>query len=143
MSPCLRGEQFGLYALPLELIPVFLVGWRLNYFYFPENEARSMGFRHSAYLILAHICTTFVTAAIVSTCGVISWVGLLVPQVARGISGADMRKLLPMSCILGAIFLLVTDDICRTLLPQEIPLGIVTALVGTPWFAIRLLKSSS
>jgi iron complex transport system permease protein len=85
---------------------------------------------------------TLVTSASVATAGIIGWVGLVVPHMARSLVGPDFAKLIPASALLGGGFLLVIDTLARTAAPIEIPLGILTALVGTPFF-IWLLASVS
>jgi iron complex transport system permease protein len=90
--------------------------------------------------ILVVICATLVTTSAISISGIIGWVGLVVPHISRMLVGPSHKKLLPMSVFLGASFLLVVDDLARTLMSMEIPLGILTALIGAPFFAYLLHK---
>jgi len=83
------------------------------------------------------------TAAAVSVGGAIGWIGLVIPHAARLLVGADHKRLLPMSLALGASFLLVIDNISRTLLPAEVPLGILTGLVGVPILIVLLRRSQT
>jgi iron complex transport system permease protein len=85
---------------------------------------------------------TLVTSASVATAGIVGWVGLIVPHMARALVGPDFARLLPASAILGGGFLLLIDTLARTLAPVEVPLGILTAVIGTPFF-IWLLASVS
>ncbi|WP_279384940.1 FecCD family ABC transporter permease [Methanosarcina barkeri] len=86
------------------------------------------------------VCATLVTSAAVSISGVIGWVGLVVPHISRMIVGPNYSRLLPMSMIIGASFMLVVDDLSRTIVATEIPLGILTSLVGAPVFAYLIKK---
>ena len=99
-----------------------------------DDEAISMGVDaprvRSAVIVLA----TLIVASCVSVSGIIGWVGLVVPHLARGLVGADYRRLLPASMLLGAAFLLIVDDIARMATTAEIPIGILTAFVGAPFF---------
>ena len=88
------------------------------------------------------VAATLVTSASVATAGIIGWVGLVVPHIARTLVGPDFARLIPAAALLGGGFLLVIDTIARTVTPTEIPLGILTAVVGTPFF-IWLLASVS
>ena len=83
------------------------------------------------------------TAASVSVSGVIGWVGLVIPHMARRLSGNDYRKLLPTTLLLGAIFLLAVDNLCRNLLAVEIPIGILTSFFGAPFFLALMLKKEA
>jgi len=87
------------------------------------------------------VMATLITAASVTVTGVIGWVGLVIPHICRMVMGVDHKNLLPASCIVGAIFMIVVDIIARTATAAEIPIGILTALVGAPFFAIMFKKS--
>ncbi|MCE7699182.1 MAG: iron ABC transporter permease [Methanobacterium paludis] len=128
------------------LIPVLigftvllLLRWRLNVLSMGDEEARSLGVDTEKLRIIVILCCTLLTSAAVSISGIIGWVGLVIPHVTRMIVGPDHKKLLPASISIGAVFLLVVDDICRTATSIEIPLGILTAIIGAPFF-IYLLK---
>ena len=83
-----------------------------------------------------------ITSAVVAVSGIIGWVGLVIPHVARMLVGPDHRKLLPASFALGASYLLVIDDISRTIRESEVPVGILTALIGAPFFAVLLRRTT-
>ncbi|NLO78586.1 MAG: iron chelate uptake ABC transporter family permease subunit, partial [Methanomicrobiales archaeon] len=85
-------------------------------------------------------CSTLITASAVCISGIIGWVGLIMPHFARMLVGPDFKKIIPVSTLLGASYHLINDDISRTLVASEIPLGILTALVGAPFFAYLLTK---
>jgi iron complex transport system permease protein len=121
--------------------PLMGLRWRLNVLSLDEDEARSFGIRVEATRWFVLALVTLLVAAQVAVSGVIAWVGLAVPHLARMLVGADHRALLPASALLGGAFLLLVDDLARTLTSSEIPLGILTALVGAPAFALLLRKT--
>jgi len=114
--------------------------WRLNVMSLPEEEARSLGVATGPLRIAIVAAATLTTSASVATAGIIGWVGLVVPHLARSLVGPDFARLLPAAAILGGGYLLVIDTLARTAAEVEIPLGILTAVVGTPFF-IWLLAS--
>ncbi|MDD2619392.1 MAG: iron ABC transporter permease [Syntrophomonadaceae bacterium] len=113
-----------------------MVRWRLNVLAFGEDEARTLGVNTRRLRILVIMGATLITAASVSICGMVGWIGLVVPHLARAIVGPNYRILLPVSFILGASYLLLVDDLARSLGSVEVPLGILTALLGVPFFII-------
>lgn len=124
------------------VLGLLLLRWRINVLSFGEEEARSLGIdirRERAAVVL---CCTLATASAVAVSGIVAWVGLLVPHLARLLTGADHRTLLPASAMLGAFYLLLVDNIARAATGIEIPLGILTGLVGAPFFALLLKRSS-
>lgn len=114
--------------------------FRMNVMSLPEEEARALGVPTDVLRVAIIGAATLVTAASVATAGVIGWVGLVVPHLARSLVGPDFARLIPTAAILGGGFLLFIDTLARTAAPVEIPLGILTAFVGTPFF-IWLLAS--
>ena len=116
--------------------------WRMNVMALPDEEARALGVPTGALRIAIVVAATLVTSASVATAGVIGWVGLVVPHIARTLVGPDFARLIPAAALLGGGFLLLIDTLARTMTATEIPLGILTALVGTPFF-IWLLASVS
>ncbi|TCD47466.1 iron ABC transporter permease [Chlorobium sp. N1] len=128
--------------LCIGILPLLLMSWRLNILSFGEDDARSLGVNVKVVRFATVVASSLITASVISISGLIGWVGLLVPHAARLLVGPDHRLLLPLSFLLGGMLLLVFDAIARTLLSIEIPIGIVTALVGAPFF-IFILKSSS
>nr|WP_319373480.1 iron ABC transporter permease [uncultured Methanobacterium sp.] len=118
---------------------LLMIRWRINLLSMGDEEARTLGVDTERLRIIVILCCTLLTAAAVSISGIIGWVGLVIPHIARIFIGPDHKELIPFSIILGAVFLLSVDDICRTVAPVEIPLGIVTAIIGAPFF-IYLLK---
>lgn len=98
-------------------------------------------FRISFIRMIIILSSTLLTASSVSVYGMVGWVGLVVPHMARFLVGPNFQVLIPTSGILGALFLLVVDDIARCMFPVEVPLGILTALIGAPFFLYLLMKS--
>ena len=115
--------------------------WQLNVLAMGDDEARSLGVRTEVLKAGVIVCTTLITAACVSVCGIVGWVGLVIPHLGRMLVGPDHRALLPMSLCIGAAYLLLIDDVARTATVGEIPLGILTALIGAPFFAYLLRKT--
>src|SRR5690348_9189890 len=129
---------------PVALGTLVLVAlrWRMNVMSLPEEEARALGVPTGPLRIAIVAAATLVTSASVATAGIIGWVGLVVPHIARTLVGPDFARLIPAAALLGGGFLLGIDTLARTAASIEIPLGILTALVGTPFF-IWLLASVS
>lgn len=120
---------------------LYLLRWRLNVLAMGEEEARVLGINTRLMKTIVIICCTLMTAASVSVSGMIGWVGLVIPHLARMIVGPNYRVLLPASILLGGAYLLLVDDLARLLASMEIPLGILTALIGVPFFLYLLLNS--
>jgi len=114
--------------------------WRMNVMSLPEEEARALGVATGPLRIAIVAAATLITSASVATAGIIGWVGLVVPHLARSLVGPDFARLLPAAAILGGGYLLLIDTLARTMAQVEIPLGILTAVIGTPFF-IWLLAS--
>ena len=121
-------------AVGVGLLPLVLLRWRMNLMSLGEEEARALGVETRWLRPLLVAAATLVTAAAVSVTGVIGWIGLIVPHLARGLVGPDFRRLLPASALLGAGYLVAVDLAARTIAPIEVPLGILTALAGAPFF---------
>jgi iron complex transport system permease protein len=117
--------------------------WRINLLSLGDEEAQSLGARPNSdrLILLAGIC--LIVAAQVAVSGTVGWVGLVIPNLARMIAGSDHRRLLPVATLLGAIFLIVADTCSRSMVAAEIPVGLVTAVVGTPVFAYLLRRNAS
>lgn len=110
--------------------------WRVNLLSLGDLDAAALGVRVGALRWLVVTLVAVIVAAQVSVSGVVGWVGLVVPHCARMLVGADHRRLVPASGLAGAIFLLAMDDLARTLTTQELPIGVLTAVFGTPVFAL-------
>lgn len=123
-------------------IVLLVLRFRMNAMSLPEEEARALGVPVRPLRIAIIAAATLVTSASVATAGIIGWVGLVVPHLARSLVGPDFSRLFPVAAILGGGFLLFIDTLARTAADIEIPLGILTAVIGTPFF-IWLLASVS
>jgi iron complex transport system permease protein len=137
----MRSLSLALPPIVLGGAGLMLVRWRLNVLSMGDEEARSLGVRTDRLKGIIIVCTTLITAAAVSVCGIVGWVGLVIPHLARMWVGPDHRALLPAACSIGATYLLLIDDVARTASASEIPLGILTAIVGAPFFAYLLRKT--
>jgi iron complex transport system permease protein len=116
--------------------------WRMNVMSLSDEEARALGVPTGALRVVIIAAAALVTSASVAAAGIIGWVGLVVPHIARTLVGPDFARLLPTAALLGGGFLLAIDTLARTATATEIPLGILTSLVGTPFF-IWLLAGMS
>ncbi len=119
---------------------LFALRWRINILTMGDDEASTMGVNARLIRIVVIIAATFVTAACVSVTGMIGWVGLVIPHLCRMLVGADYRKLIPASMLMGAGFLLLVDDSARLATTAEIPIGILTAFVGAPFFLYLITR---
>ena len=126
----------------LGTLVLILLRWRMDVMSLPEEEARSLGARTTALRLLIVAAATLVTAASVAAAGIVGWVGLVVPHLARFLVGPSFVRLLPTSAVLGGGLLLFIDTLARTLATVEIPLGILTALIGSPFFIVLLRRAS-
>jgi iron complex transport system permease protein len=120
------------------LVPLWLLRWRVNLLSLDDEEARALGVETGRVRFTVIVAATLMTAAAVSISGIIGWIGLVIPHFARMLVGPDFSRLLPTSILLGAAFLLGVDTLARTVARIEIPLGVLTAFVGTPLFLWQL-----
>lgn len=121
------------------VIPIFLMRWRLNVMSMGEEEAKALGVNIRRERLLFIGFSTFAVAVATSLCGIIGWVGLMVPHLVRMLTGPDHKNLVPLSIAAGAAFMIAADTVSRTLTSFDIPVGIITALTGAPFF-IYLMK---
>jgi iron complex transport system permease protein len=122
----------------LGLVPMWLLRWRINLLSLDDEEARALGVETGRIRLIVIAAATLMTSAAVAISGVIGWIGLVIPHFARMLVGPDFSRLLPTSILLGAGFLLGVDTLARTVARIEIPLGVLTAFVGTPLFLWQL-----
>ncbi len=135
-----RSLAVALPPIGVGILLLMAVRWQLNVLAMGDEEARALGLRTELAKGLTILGTTLITAAAVSACGIVGWIGLVVPHVARMLTGPDHRRLLPAALSLGASYLLVMDTLARSLTPGEIPIGILTAILGAPFCAWLLRK---
>jgi len=119
---------------------LMLIRWRINVLSMGEEEAKALGINTTQLRAIIIVCASLITAAAVSISGMIGWVGLVMPHIGRMLVGPCNKKLLPVSALLGGIYLLIIDNICRTALMVEIPIGILTAIIGVPFFLYLIRK---
>ena len=131
---------FALVPMALGFLPLYLLRWRINILTLGDEEARTMGVNARRLRATVILSATLVTAAAVSVSGVIGWVGLVVPHLTRRMVGNNYRHLLPAATLFGAIFLLLVDNLSRTLFVTEIPIGILTSFIGAPFFLYLITR---
>ena len=137
--------KLSIVALPVMAagVLIYLMRFRVNVLSLGDEEAEALGIKveRSRWAIL--VLVTMITSAVVAIAGVIGWVGLVIPHIARMVVGPDHRLLLPASALIGAMYLLIVDDLARAATMAEIPLGIITAIIGAPVFAYLLRKTQA
>lgn len=138
-----RDVNFAFWPVAIGLVPLWLLRWRVNLLTVSEAEARSMGVDTANLRVAVVLCATLMTAGSVAISGMIGWVGLVIPHFGRMIFGQDYRRLIPASGLLGAVFLIVVDNLARTMTTSEVPLGILTSFVGAPVFLYLILSGGS
>ncbi|MBA3012794.1 MAG: iron ABC transporter permease [Desulfobacula sp.] len=129
---------------PFTLVGIVLfiaLGFRLNILSLGDIQAKSLGLSPVVFRRLLIVASSFMVAISVATCGQIAWIGLIIPHMARAIAGPEHERMIPITALLGAIFLLTADTIARTLSTAEIPVGIITALTGAPIFGYLMIKN--
>ncbi len=122
------------------VIPLQLLRWKMNILCFQDEEAESMGIDAKKTRGMVILFATLLTSSSVAVGGMIGWIGLVIPHICRMLAGPDYRKLLPATMVSGALFLLLVDDLARCLSAQELPLGVLTAVIGAPCFLFQLYK---
>ena len=141
----LTGAKFAdiklvIVPMVIGLVTLFALRWRINILTMGDDEAATMGVNARLVRLLVMVAATLVTASSVAVSGMIGWVGLVIPHLCRMLVGCDYRKLLPASMVMGAGFLLLVDDVARVATTMEIPIGILTAFVGAPFFLYLITK---
>jgi iron complex transport system permease protein len=121
-------------AIVIGLVPLYLLRWRMNLMTLGDEEARALGVETARLRALFIAAATLITAAAVSISGIIGWIGLIIPHAARLLAGPEFSRLLPAAMLLGAGYLLAVDTLARTMAVIEVPIGILTAFIGAPFF---------
>ena len=127
-------------AVVLGLVPLVLLRWRINVLSLGDEEARALGVEARRLRLVVICCATLMTASVVAIAGVVGWVGLVIPHIARMIVGPGFGRLLPAAALLGGAYLLGVDTLARSVSGTEVPLGILTAVVGAPFFLWLLAR---
>ena len=125
-------------AVAIALVVLLALAWRINLLALTEDEARALGVNTTRLRAIVIAAATLATAASVAVSGIIGWVGLVVPHMARLVVGPEFSRLLPAAALFGATFMLAIDTVSRTVAPIEVPPGILTAVIGTPVFIALL-----
>ena len=123
------------------ILIIFILRWKLNTLSLHEDEARSLGVNVKVIRTLTIVASAMITAAVVSLCGKIGWVGLLIPHVSRMLFGNNNKSVIPASIGFWAIFMVVIDTIARSATAAELPISILTAVIGAPFFIILLRRT--
>ena len=136
-------ETLALGGLPvcLGIGVLYLLRWRLNLLPLSEDEARASGVNITRLRTVTVVCATLITASCVAMCGQVGWVGLLIPHMCRMKFGSNHLSLLPASLSTGAAFLIAVDTVARSVTAQEIPISILTAIVGAPFFIYLMRRT--
>jgi iron complex transport system permease protein len=136
----LPGLAVPAVIVALCLVALHVVRWPLTVLAAGEDAARTLGVHHRLIWLVVITASTLMTTTVVSVAGIIGWVGLVVPHLARFVVGPAFARLLPVSALIGAIYLLAVDDVARSVTALDLPLGILTALIGAPFFVLLLAR---
>ncbi len=128
-------------GIGLSLLPLYLMRWRLNVISMGENEAKMLGVNVKRDRLIFIVFSTLAVSLAVSVSGIIGWIGLMVPHLVRMLTGPDHKNLVPLSMAGGATFMIFADTVARSLTSFDIPVGIITALIGAPFFVYIMKKS--
>lgn len=119
---------------------IILLSWRVNIVSLGAKEAKSLGVNYKLDMAILITAATLLTASAVSVSGTIGWIGLVIPNAVRLIVGSDNKKVLPVSMLAGGAFMIIVDMLARSLAPNEIPLSVITGIIGTPVFIYAIFK---
>lgn len=136
------AKQLSYIWIPMFIgaVPIFLLRWKMNLLTLEDDEARTIGVNTKRIRVIVIICASLLTAASVAVSGVIGWIGLVIPHMARKLVGNDCRVLVPASALMGGTFLILVDDLARNMYTTELPLGVLTAFIGAPFFIFLLSR---
>ena len=136
-----QSLKFGAPPIIFGIVVLYLIRWRMNLLPLSEDEVKSSGINIYVLRTITIVCATMMTASCVSMCGQVGWVGLLIPHMCRMKFGSNHLSLIPASISFGAVFMVIVDTVARTMTAAEIPVSILTAIVGAPFFIILMRKS--
>lgn len=137
----LQDLLLSIIPITVSIIGLLAIRWRINVLSLGDKEARSLGIHTERIKIVIIVFSTIITSTAVSICGIIGWVGQVIPHFCRMLVGPDHKALLPATVFVGAAYILLVDNLCRLLTATEIPMGILTAIIGAPIFAYLLRKT--
>jgi len=141
LSSTTWGQFWALLPIGAGLATLFIMSWRIDVLSMGDKEARTLGLDAGRDKLAIIAAATLATAGAVCISGTVGWIGLVVPHIGRILAGSANRRLVPLSAALGAIFLVIVDTCARCLTAGELPLGILTALIGAPFFVYLLKKT--
>ena len=135
-------DSVKLSAVPMiiGLVIIYVLRWQINLLVLDDEEAQSLGINIRKYRLIFIITSTMLSAASICLGGLIGWVGLMIPHLCRSLFGSDYGRLIPGSMLMGACYLLLMDDLARSLLNMELPIGVVTSIMGAPFFISLILR---
>ena len=141
LAGCTKEDVLmSLFPIAIGVVVILLFSWRINILSLSEEEARSLGVNTHFIRIVVIIASALIISTAVSISGVIGWIGLVIPHVVRMLIGCDTRKTMPSSLFLGGAFLIIVDTISRAATTSEIPIGILTAIIGAPFFLYLIIR---
>lgn len=147
MGSIASTNYWDVLLLAIAIVPasavIYLLRYQINIVSLGEERARTLGTPVTLVRWVILLATALISAGVVATCGIIGWVGLVMPHVARAVVGAEHGRMLPVAALIGAIYVLAVDNVARTATTAEIPIGILTALIGVPVFAVILRRMQS
>jgi iron complex transport system permease protein len=130
----------ALLAMLIGIAPLYVLRWRMNLMSLDDEEGQALGVDTTKLRMIFVAAATLMTSAVVSISGIIGWVGLIIPHIARMLVGPNFNRLLPASMLLGGTYLLLIDNLARSVTSTELPLSILTALLGAPFFLWLLIS---
>lgn len=136
-----RSLYTGVPMIILGMMILYLMRYRMNALSLKEEEAASLGINVRQNRMIVIVASSLITASVVSMCGVVGWVGLLIPHISRMLFGNNHTKVIPGCIVFGALFMLIIDTIARCMYQAEIPVSILTAIIGAPVFLLLLRKT--
>lgn len=132
---------FLVIPIMLGMIPLLWIGWKMNAMSFGEEEAMTLGVHTEKLKLMVIVCSTIITSVSVAVTGIVGWIGLIIPHLVRMTLGPNNQLLIPASMLSGAIYLLLIDNLSRALLGIEIPISILTSIIGAPFFIFLLFRT--
>lgn len=136
-----RSLYTGVPMIALGMMILYLMRYRINALSLKEEEAASLGINVRQNRMIVIVASSLITASVVSMCGVVGWVGLLIPHISRMLFGNNHTKVIPGCIVFGALFMLIIDTVARCMYQAEIPVSILTAIIGAPVFLLLLRKT--
>jgi iron complex transport system permease protein len=133
---------FAVIPMSIGISILILIRWRINVLSMGDEDARAMGLEPLKWRIIVIVCCTLISSTAVCVSGVIGWIGLVIPHFARMIVGPNHKALLPACLSIGGVYLMLVDNLARTITSAEVPLGILTGIIGAPIFAYLLTKGA-